>query len=213
MARIVLADDHQIVREGFRKLLEADPECQVVGDAGDGLTALELVERLQPDVLVLDLMMPGLNGLEVLRQARQRRPDLIVIVLSMYANEAYVVEALRHGARAYILKEAGSSDLIHALREALAGRRYLSHPLSDRMIQAYIEKAQVEPDDPYDLLTERERQVFHLAAEGRSNAEIADRLSIGVRTVETHRANLMRKLGLNSHAELIRYAAQRGLTP
>lgn len=211
MSRIILADDHLIVREGLKKLLEAEPDFQVVGDTGDGLHVLQLVDQLHPDVLVLDLMMPSMNGLEIARQVHSRYPHILMVVLSMHTNEAYVVEALRHGVMAYILKESGSHDLVHAIREAQAGRRYLSHPLSERMIQSYIEKTQFEPDDPYELLTERERQVFQLATDGHSNTEIAERLTISVRTVETHRANLMRKLGVNNQVELIRFAVERGI--
>jgi two-component system response regulator NreC len=208
---IVLADDHHIVRQGLRRLLEDEPDFQVVGDTGDGLEALQLVERLQPDVLVVDLVMPGLSGLEVTRQVNQRSPRTRVVILSMYANEAYVLEALKNGASGYVLKESSGVDLVRAVREALAGRRYLSPPLSEHAIEAYLEKVDTGPLDPYETLTAREREVLHLAAEGHTNNQIAERLSISPRTVETHRANLMRKLGLNNHAELIRYALGRGI--
>jgi two-component system response regulator NreC len=211
MTTIVLADDHHIVRQGLRRLLEDEPDFQVVGDTGDGLEALQLVERLQPDVLVVDLAMPGLSGLEVTRQVCQRSPQTRVIILSMYANEAYVLEALKNGAAGYVLKESSGVDLVLAMREALAGRRYLSPPLSEHAIEAYLKKVDTGPPDPYETLTAREREVLHLAAEGHTNNQIAKRLSISPRTVETHRANLMRKLGLNNHAELIRYALGRGI--
>jgi two-component system response regulator NreC len=211
MTTIALADDHHIVRQGLRRLLEDEPDFQVVGDTGDGLEALQLVERLQPDVLVVDLAMPGLSGLEVTRQVCQRSPQTRVIILSMYANEAYVLEALKNGAAGYVLKESSGVDLVLAMREALAGRRYLSPPLSEHAIEAYLKKVDTGPPDPYETLTAREREVLHLAAEGHTNNQIAKRLSISPRTVETHRANLMRKLGLNNHAELIRYALGRGI--
>lgn len=213
MITIVLADDHHVVRQGLRSLLQAEPDCSIVGEAGDGLEAAQLVERLQPDVLVLDLMMPGLNGLEVTRQVSQRSPRTHVVILSMHPNEAYVVEALRAGASAYVLKESTSAELVRAVRQAVAGRRYLSPPLSERAIEIYMQKAEPAALDLYETLTAREREVLHLVAEGHTNAEIADRLFISRRTAETHRANLMRKLGLRSQTDLIRYALQRGILP
>ena len=211
MTTIVLADDHHIVRQGLRALLEAEPDFHLVGETGDGLETVQLVESLHPDVLVLDLMMPGLNGLEVTRQVGKRSPQTRVVILSMHANEAYVLEALRNGAAGYVLKDASVAELAHAVREVTAGRRYLSPPLSERAIEAYVGKATETPLDRYETLTTREREVLHLAAEGCSNAEVADRLSISVRTAETHRANMMRKLDLSSQTDLIRYALRRGI--
>lgn len=213
MTTIVLADDHHVVRQGLRSLLEAEPDFSVIGETADGLEATQLVERLQPDVLVLDLMMPGLNGLAVTRQVSQRLLRTHVVILSMHPNEAYVLEALRAGAAAYVLKESTSAELVRAVREAVAGRRYLSSPLSERAIEAYMQKAESAALDPYETLTAREREVLHLVAEGHANAETADRLFISRRTVETHRANLMRKLGLRTQTDLIRYALQRGILP
>lgn len=211
MPTVLLADDHAIVRHGLRALLEAEPELKLVGEAADGLSALRLVEQLRPDILIVDLMMPGLSGLEVTRQARRCSPQTRIIVLSMHANEAYVLEALRYGALGYVLKGSQVTDLVQATREVAAGRRYLSPPLSERAIEVYVQKAEATVLDGYEVLTTRERQVLHLAAEGRTNAEIAARLFISPRTAETHRANLMRKLGLQNHTELIRYAIRRGL--
>jgi len=210
---IVLADDHQVVRQGLRALLEAEGDLKVVGEAGDGLQAIQRVALLCPRVLVLDLMMPGLNGLDVMRQLRKGSPHTQVVILSMYANEAYVLEALSHGASAYVLKDATSADLVHAVREAAAGRRYLSPPLSDRAIEVYQEKARAATLDRYETLTAREREVLHLGAEGFTNAEVAARLGISARTAETHRSNLMHKLDLHTHADLIRYALRRGIVP
>jgi DNA-binding NarL/FixJ family response regulator len=210
---IILADDHQMMRQGLRMVLEAQEHFQVVAEAGNGLDTLTLVERLHPDVLIVDVMMPGLNGLEVTRQVRQRASRTRVIVLSMYSNEAYVLEALRHGASGYVLKEAPADELVHAVHEVVAGRRYLSPPLSERAIEAYLQKAQDTVLNPYETLTTREREVLQLAAEGRTNGDIAAALYISPRTVETHRANVMRKLGLQHQADLIRYALQRGLLP
>lgn len=210
---IMLADDHPVVRQGLRALLDTEPEFTIVGEAADGLEVAGLVERLRPDVLVLDLMLPGLTGLEVTRQISQRYPRTRVVILSMYANEAYVLAALKNGAAAYVLKAASAADLVRAIREVSAGRRYLSPPLSENAIEAYLQKAHATPLDPYETLTTREREVLHLAAEGCANAEIAARLFISPRTVETHRANLMRKLGLQNQTELVRYALRKGILP
>jgi DNA-binding NarL/FixJ family response regulator len=213
MLRIVMADDHPIVRKGLRALLEAEPDCRVVGEADDGPAALDLVEQLKPDILVVDVIMPGLGGLEVTRQVRHRVPTTRVIVLSMHANEPYVLEALRNGAAAYVLKTTSTHTLVEAVREVAAGRRYLSPPLTERAIQVYTDQAQhaTQAIDRYDLLTTREREILHLAAEGLSNADIGERLHISPRTAETHRANIMRKLNLSSQSDLLKYALQRGL--
>jgi len=210
---IVLADDHVVVRQGLRALLAAEPGFEVVAEASDGLEATRLVERLKPDVLIVDVMMPGLGGIEVTRQARQHSPQTRVVVLSMYANEVYVLEALQSGAAAYVLKEASAGDLVAAVRAALAGRRYLSAPLSERDLEAYLARAKPGRLDPYETLTPREREVLHLAAEGYSNPEIGLRLSISTRTAETHRAHVMRKLRVQNQTELVRYAVARGILP
>jgi len=209
--KIVLADDHPIVRQGLCALLEAETDFQVVGEAGDGLEAVALVERVKPDVLVLDLMMPTLSGLEVARQTRQRSPQTRVVILSMHADEGYVLEALTAGASANVLKKSTAGDLVKAIRDAIAGRRFLSPPLSERLIDAYVEKTRSAPLDSYNTLTPREREVLQLAAEGHTNAAIATRLSISPRTVEMHRASVMRKLDLQNQVELVRYALQRGI--
>ncbi len=211
--RIVLADDHQIVRDGLRALLNAEPDFAVVGEAEDGLQVVDLVERLQPEVLIVDVMMPGLNGLEATRQIHLRVPNTRVLVLSMYANEAYVMAALRNGAAGYILKNAGAETLAQAVRMVAAGQRYLCPPFTDRAIEAYVQKAQAATLDVYETLTTREREVLHLLAEGHANTEIANRLSISARTVEVHRARIMQKLDLRTQTDLIRFALQRGLLP
>lgn len=213
MITIILADDHRIVRQGLRALLEAEPDLQLIGETGDGLEAVQLVRRRQPDVVVLDLMMPSINGLEATRQISDCRPQTHIIILSMHADEGYVLEALRNGAAGYVLKDSSADDLVRAVREVVAGRRYLSAPLSERAIEVYMQKARETSLDPYEKLTNREREVLHLAAEGHSSAEIAERLSISSRTVETHRANMMRKLDLHSQTDLIRYALKRGIIP
>lgn len=210
---IVLADDHPVVRQGLRAVLEAEPLFSILGEAGDGLDAVDLVATLKPRVLVVDLMMPGLTGLEVTRRVRKESPDTQVVVLSMHASEPYVLEALRNGAGAYVLKNSESEHLVRAVREAAAGRRYLSPTLSERAIAAYGggASAGAGPTDVHDTLTDREREVLHLAAEGRSHREIAQRLGISPRTAEVHRANLMRKLDLHSQTDLVRYAIRRGI--
>jgi two-component system response regulator NreC len=213
---IVLAEDHQIVRQGLRALLEPEADFQIVGEASDGSEALQLAERVRPDVMIVDLMMPGLNGLEVTHQVARRSPKTRVIILSAFDNEAYVTEALGNGAAGYVLKKSSAADLVQAVREVITGRRYLSPTLSERAIEAYVRFIQEVRDsalDLYETLTPREREVLHLAAEGYTNAEIAARLSISRRTVETHRANMMRKLGLRTPTDLIRYAVQRGILP
>ncbi|HVF92045.1 MAG TPA: response regulator transcription factor [Blastocatellia bacterium] len=213
MTSIVLADDHHVVRQGLRALLEAESDFKVIGEAGDGLEALQMVEQLKPNVLVLDLMMPGLNGLEVTRQIIKHSSHTRVVILSMYANEAYVLEALGNGASAYVVKDSSSADLVLAVREVALGRRYLSPPLSDRAIEVYQEKAKAATLDKYETLTSREREVLQLTAEGHTSAEIADRLGISSRTAETHRSNLMHKLDMHTPADLIRYALRRGIIP
>jgi two-component system response regulator NreC len=210
---IVLADDHPVVRRGMRALLESEPDFTVVGEAGDGLEAVHLAERLKPDVLILDLMMSGLSGLEALRIIGQRSPKTRVVILSMHSNIAFVAEALKHGAIGYILKGTSEERLVHAVREVAAGRRCLSPPVTELAIDAYIEQAKAGPLDPHETLTARQREVLQMAAEGKTSSEIAARLHISHRTVENHRAHLMRKLGLQNQSELVRYAMQRGILP
>lgn len=210
---IVLADDHPVVRRGMQALLEAEPDFSIVGETGDGLETVRLVERLQPEILVLDLMMPGLSGLEVLRIVRQRSPQSRIVVLSMYSDNAFVAEALKNGATGYVLKGCEEENLVRAVREAVDGRRYLSPPVTERAIDAYVEQTRSAHLDPHETLTAREREVLQLAAEGKTSPEIAARLHISQRTVENHRANLMRKLGMKNQSELIRYAVRRGLIP
>ena len=213
--RVVIVDDHELVRQGVRALLQPEADMEVVGQAGDGLAALEMVERLRPDVVVADLMLPGLGGLELTRQVVRRSPGTRVVVLSMHAEEPFVLGALDHGASAYVLKDAGIAELLRAIREAARGRRYLSPPLSDKAVSAYLRGKDTPgaPEDPYEGLTPRERQVLHLAAEGLANAAIAERLGISARTAETHRARVLHKLGLRNQTDLVRWAIHRGIVP
>ncbi len=214
MIKIVLAEDHNVVRQALRAMLGSHPDFDLIGETGDGLEVAPLVEHLRPDVLLLDLMLPGLSGLEITRQVSQRAPQTRVVILSMHANEAYVVEALGAGAIGYVLKKSTSAELVRAIREAAVGRRYLSPPLSEHLIDAYILKTRsANAADSYDTLTEREREVLHLVAEGHTNAEIATLLSISARTVEMHRGRMMRKLGLRNQTDLVRYALRRGILP
>lgn len=210
---ILLVDDHAIVRQGLRSLLEAEPGFRVVDEAGNGLEALEKAKRLKPDVMILDLMMPDLNGLEVARQLSKLPLRTKIIILSMYDDEGFVLEALGDGAAGYVLKDSDSTDLVHAVKEVIAGRRYLSPPLSDRAISAYQQFAKSGTFDKYDTLTAREREVLQLTVEGGTHSEIASKLGISTRTAETHRANLMHKLEIHSQADLIRYAIKRGIIP
>jgi len=208
---IVLGDDHNIVLKGLRALLESQAGFTVIGEATDGLKVANLAEQLKPDVLVVDLMMPGLSGFDVARRVVKRIPKTRVIILSMYSSEPHVVEALQSGAMAYVVKDASPEELANAIREVFAGRRYLSAPYSNELIDTYLKRP--GGVDPYDTLTPREREVLHLVAEGLTSGEIAGRLFISPRTAESHRANLMRKLGLRSRTDLVRFAFQRGIVP
>jgi len=210
---VVLADDHAMVRHGLRLLLESEPDIVVIGEAADGLEVAPLVARMAPDVLLLDIAMPGLSGLDVAKEVSRRSPGTRIAMLSMHDSESYVLEALRSGATAFIAKGAPSSELVRAVRSAAAGRRYLRPSIPEATIEQYLRRARGETADVYDLLTRREREVLHLVAEGLSSAAIARRLGISPRTAEAHRASVMRRLGLHGRAELIRYALSRGLVP
>jgi two-component system, NarL family, response regulator NreC len=203
---VVLADDHRIMRDALKALLESE-SFQVAGEAGDGLEAASVAERVKPNVLLLDVAMPGLGGVDVVKQVVKRSPGTRVLMLSMYANDAYVNGAMKSGASGYLTKDAPADELFHAIREVAQGRRYLSRPIEERDV------ADRELTDVYDTLTMREREVLHLAAEGLTSAQIADRLSISPRTAETHRANSLRKLGIRGQTELVRYAIGRGILP
>ena len=195
---VALADHHHLIREGVRSLLETEKDLKVVGEVADGLKVVGLVERRKPRVLIMALAMPGLNSFEVTLRVRRRSPGTAVILLSMYAGEQYVIEALRSGASGYVVTEAQGSELIRAIRRVVAGDRYLSAPLSERRLDTWLQRAKARTLDPYDALTSREREVFNLVAEGHSNDNIAGRLSISRRTTESHRANIMRKLHLKN---------------
>lgn len=212
MPTIILADDHQILRDALRMLLESQPDFHVLAETGDGLEATRLTERFKPEVLVLDMLMPGLSGLDVTRNVVRASPETKVIILSMYDTESYVVDSLSAGAVGYVLKKSSSQELIFGIRQVLTGKVFLSPSLNERAIDAYIQRAKdSRTNDPYETLTRREREVFQLVAEGMSNLQIAERLSLSDRTVEMHRGNFMKKLGLKTHTELIKYAVKKGV--
>lgn len=214
MITVVLAEDHHVVRHGLKAILETERDLKLVGEAADGLEAVQQVERHRPNVLLLDLAMPRLHGLEVTRQVCRDSPQTRVVILSMHANEAYVIEALRNGATGYLLKDSTAEDLVRAVRDVAAGRRFLSDPISELAVQAYIQrKTQDTAQDIYESLTDREREVIQLAAEGLNNPAIGGKLFISTRTAEMHRANLMRKLNLKTQTDLVRFAIRRGILP
>jgi two-component system response regulator NreC len=210
---VLLAEDHPVVREGLRAMLEAEGDFQVVGQTGNSSDVGGMVEELHPDVLVLDLIMPGIGGLNALRELARRRLPTRVVVLSMYANEAYVLEALQNGAGAYVLKQSEAAELVRGIREVAKGRRYLSPPLSQRAVEAYAKRAKGTIATEEADLTAREKEVLTLVGQGFTSAQIGERLFISVRTVESHRSNLTKKLGLHSQAEMVRTALRRELTP
>jgi DNA-binding NarL/FixJ family response regulator len=209
--RVLIADDHPIVRKGLRGLLDEEPDIMVVGEAEDGTRALAEIERLKPDIAIVDMMMPGHNGLEVIRQAKQFFPAMYIIVLSMNSNDAYVLEALKRGASGYVLKETGPSELVQSVKVVLSGNIFLSAQLPEHLIYEYKQLSENFFEDPYESLTNREREILQLAAEGLTSGEIADRLFISRRTVELHRANFMEKLNLRHQTDLVRYAIKRGI--
>jgi DNA-binding NarL/FixJ family response regulator len=213
MISVVLADDHHVVRMGIKALLESEADIRVSGEAGSGAEAVTMAAQLKPDVMIVDLMLADMSGLAVVRQVRKKSPHTTSVVLSMYGNDCYVVEALQAGACSYVLKDSSPEELVRAVREASLGRRYLAPPLSDRAIEAYLQRSEESRLEPYDMLTSREREVLHLAAQGFTSSNIAERLFISPRTVEVHRARVMQKLGLRNRTELIHFAIRRGIIP
>ena len=208
--RVVLADDHALVRAGFRSLLQAIPGVEVVGEAGDGHEAVQLVERLRPRLVLMDIAMPSLNGLEATRRITQAHPKIGVIVLSMHASEEYAVHALRAGASGYLLKDAGLAELELALHAVARGEKYLSPAMSKHVIEDY-KRGLAESPDSLTRLTPRQREVLQLIAEGRTTKEIAVKLGLSVKTAETHRTKLMERLDIHDVAGLVRFAIRAGV--
>ena len=206
--RILIADDHGVVAEGLKQLVEAEPDMQVVALVGDGREAVQQARDSQPDVVLMDLSMPELNGADATRAILQRDPKCRVIVLSMYAQREYVRRALKAGAAGYVVKRSAAKEVVEAIRAVHAGQRYLSPRVADVVLEDYTDDKQ---DDPLARLSAREREVLQLLAEGRTGAEIAQRLSLSQKTVETYRARLVEKLGIRDLAGLVRFAIQRGL--
>ena len=210
---VLLADDHPIIRNGMKNLLEAVAGFSVVGEAEDGLQTVQLVEQLKPDVLIVDMMMPRLNGVEAIHQIKSRFPNTHCIVLSMQSADPYIVQALKAGASGYILKDSAPDEVINAIQQVLSGKRYLSPQLSDSLINLFVDKMETDALDPYNSLTAREREILQLAAEGLSNSNIAEQLSISVRTVEQHRQSMMNKMEFKKPTDLIRFALKREILP
>jgi DNA-binding NarL/FixJ family response regulator len=209
--RIAIAEDHHVVRQGLRLLLEMESDFSLVGEAADGLETVRMVEHLKPDLLLLDLMLPKLHGAEVTRQLKGRAVSTKILILSMHSDEAYILAAMRNGADGYVLKNENGGELIRGIRKVLAGERYLSPTLTTRPLALDMKPSEGNVQDLYETLSNRERTVLQMTAEGISNAEIANKLLISQRTVETHRANLMQKLFLHSQTDLVRFAIRKGI--
>jgi len=210
--RILLADDHTVVRKGLRLLLENEPGFHVVADAATGREAVTLAEQHEPDVVVMDIAMPLLNGIEAARQILAKTPRAAVVFLSMHADESYVLRALKAGARAYLLKDSAEQDLINAVRAVAEGKAFFSPAISKMLVEDYMRQLEERKlEDSYDLLTTREREILQLLAEGKNNKDVATLLNLSLYTVETHRANIFQKLNLHSGAELILYAIRKGV--
>jgi two-component system response regulator NreC len=210
--RVLLGDDHRLLRHGLRKILEEKRDLEVVGEAGDGREAVKLAVALAPDVAILDIGMPLLNGIDATRQIVRRVPACQVLILSMHADEPYIARALQAGARGYLLKDSAGTDLLRAVAAVAAGKAFFSTVISQSMINDYVRRvADASIVDPYESLSEREREVFQLIAEGHSNKDIALILSISPATVETHRARILQKLDVHNTAELVLYAVRKGV--
>jgi DNA-binding NarL/FixJ family response regulator len=208
----LLADDHGIVRRGLKSLLESQPGLSVIGEAADGLEALRLCSELSPDLLIIDISMPLMYGIEVASRAQKLEPVPGVIILSMHADESYIMRALAAGARGYLVKDATDEDLIPAVRAVAAGKPFFSPTVAAVLMEDYVRQLRARGlSDSYELLTDREREILQLLAEGRSNKEVAALLDVGLSTVETHRANLMQKLNLHNTAEIVLYAVRKGI--
>jgi DNA-binding NarL/FixJ family response regulator len=212
MIRIILSDDHAVVRRGLRLVLEGQKDFEVVGEASDGREAVHLAETLKPEIAVLDISMPNLNGIEAARQISAKQLGTSIIVLTMHADESFVLRALKVGARGYVLKESRESELINAIRFVSAGKSFFSPAVSRMLVDDYVRQLQDKDiEDSYELLTLREREILQLIAEGKSNKDMANMLNLSLYTVETHRSNILEKLNLHSVPELILYAVRKGV--
>lgn len=212
MIRIILAEDHAVMRRGLRLVLEGQKDFQVVGEASDGREALALAESVRPNVAVLDITMPNMNGIEAASQISAKQLGVAIVVLSMHSDEGYVLRALKAGARGYLLKESPEVDFIHAIRTVSQGKAFFSPAVSRLLVEDYVRQLQDKDiEDSYDLLTPRERELLQLIAEGKSNKDVANMLNLSTYTVETHRGNIMEKLNLHSVPELILYAVRKGV--
>jgi two-component system response regulator NreC len=210
--RVLLADDHQLMRSGVRLMLEREPDITVVGEASDGREAVALAKTLKPEVVVMDIGMPNLNGIEAALQMTQLDPELAVVMLSMHSDESYVLRASKAGARGYLLKDSAEVDLIKAVHVVAGGKSFFSPAVSKVLLDDYVRKlSRSGTEDAYDLLTPREREILQLIAEGKSNKDVANLLNLSVYTVESHRSNLMEKLNLKGVPELILYAVRKGI--
>jgi len=210
--KIVLAEDHTILREGLKALLSSDPQFDIIGEAADGREAVRCVEKFGPDLLLMDLSMPRMSGMEAIREIKKRYPETRIIALTVHKTDEYLHTTLQAGADGYVLKDATHDELVMAIKNVMKGKSYLSPGVSEKVIEGYLEgKETAGPDSPWETLSPREREVLKLIAEGYKNKEIADDLCISLKTVEKHRANLMKKLDLHNAAALTVYAMQKGL--
>lgn len=211
-SKIVIAEDHTILREGLRALLSSDPNYEVIGEAEDGRDAIRCVEKLMPDLLLIDLSMPRMNGMEAIRDIKKQHADIKIIALTVHKTEEYILATLEAGADGYVLKDATHNELMIAINSVLAGKPYLSPGVSEKVIEGYLEgRRTLKPGSVWDTLSQREREVLKLIAEGYKNKEIANDLCISIKTVEKHRSNLMKKLDLHNAAALTAFAIERGL--
>src|SRR5579872_4697764 len=209
--KVLLADDHAVLREGVKMVLEVNPGITVVGEAEDGREALDLVEKLDPDVVVMDIAMPNLNGLEATRQIKRRFPRTQVVILTMHENQQYLVQIVKVGAVGCVLKRAAGTELVTAVKAAARGESYFSPAIANMLLEDYRVRLRNEGRDPQELLTEREREILQLVAEGRTNQEIADQLTLSIKTIQTHRAHIMEKLDAHDRTDLVKHAIRMGM--
>lgn len=209
--KVLLADDHTILREGLRMVLDAQPQITVVGEASDGREAVEMAETLRPDVVVMDIAMPNLNGLDATRQIKKRWPEIRVVILTMHENQQYLMQIVKAGATGAVLKRSAGTELLTAIKAAARGQSYFSPSIASMMLEDYRLRLRDEGIDDPEVLTEREREVLQLVAEGLTNQEIADALFVSIKTVQTHRSHIMEKLGVHDRTELVKYAIRTGM--